>query len=125
MKLLIDENLSPLLAQYAEQRRGYIAEAVHNIGFKRTSDEEIFAYAITHQQVVVTINYKDFLYLAQRLDPHPGVIVIREAGLSRSQQWERLDAALEYLEDLGTDLINQILEVKGIAEFRILQVPSP
>ena len=64
MRLLIDENLSPRLARWA------------------------------CDQIVVTVNVGDFLRLAASIEVHPGVIALREAGLSAEQQWLRVQSAL-------------------------------
>jgi predicted nuclease of predicted toxin-antitoxin system len=122
--LLIDENLSPLLALWANER-GVPAQAVGHVGLQGASDEEVWRYAYQNDQVVVTINVGDFMRLAKSVDLHPGVIAIREAGLTRQEQWERLQQALAYIErEIGGDLINQVIEVRGISEFKLHRIPT-
>ncbi len=81
MRLLIDENLSPRLARWA------------------------------CDQIVVTVNVGDFLRLAASMEVHPGVIALREAGLSAEQQWLRVQSALQLIQhDRDTGLINRVLD---------------
>jgi predicted nuclease of predicted toxin-antitoxin system len=81
LRLLIDENLSPRLARWA------------------------------CDQIVVTVNVGDFLRLAASMEVHPGVIALREAGLSAEQQWLRVQSALQLIQhDRDTGLINRVLD---------------
>ncbi len=113
MQLLIDENLSPRLAQWA-CAHGYPTEAVVHVGLAGASDNRVFAQAFHRDQVVVTVNVGDFMMLAASLDVHPGVIALREAELNAHQQWNRLQAALAFAEQTcGGDLLNKVLEVQA------------
>ena len=86
MRLLIDENLSPRLARWA------------------------------CDQIVVTVNVGDILRLAASMEVHPGVIALREAGLSAEQQWLRVQSSLQLIQHgQGTDLINRVLEIQSEA----------
>lgn len=124
MELLIDENLSPILALWANEH-GVPAQAVGYVGLQGASDEQVWRYAYQNDQVVVTINVGDFMRLAKSVDLHPGVIAIREAGLTRQEQWVRLQQALAYIKhEIGGDLINQVLEVRGISEFKLHRIPA-
>ncbi len=89
MKLLIDENLSPLLAQWANEQ-GIEASAVIYVGLQGQPDIQVWRYAYAQSQIVVTVNVGDFISLAEKIDLHPGVIAFREAGLDRATQWARL-----------------------------------
>ena len=35
------------------------------------------------------------------VDVHPGLIVLRESGLSRDEQWRRVQPAVEYVKNSG------------------------
>lgn len=96
MKLLIDENLSPLLASWANER-GIEASAAIYVGLQGRPDIQVWKHAFEHSQIVVTVNVGDFIGLARTIDVHPGVIALREAGLDRDGQWSRLDDALHYI----------------------------
>ena len=59
MKLLIDENLSPRLAQRAQQA-GIEAYAVIYVGLQGATDLEVWKYAWKDDLIVVTANVGDF-----------------------------------------------------------------
>lgn len=52
-KFLLDENLSPKLADYLRVV-GYSASAVREIGLTGSTDEEIVAWAKAHEHIVIT-----------------------------------------------------------------------
>lgn len=123
MKLLIDENLSPRLAVWANEQ-GIEACAAIYVGLQGKPDIQVWKYAYEHSQVVVTVNVGDFIGLAQTIEVHPGVIAFREAGLDRDGQWFRLSEALQYiLVNCSGDLTNQVLEVKGARDFELHEIP--
>lgn len=125
MKLLIDENLSPRLARWACES-GVPAEAVVHVGLSGATDDDVFAYAFSQDQVVVTVNVGDFITLTAEVDLHPGVIALREAELSAAQQWERLNTALTFVEKTcNDDLINRDLEVQEGGEECLLHAIPP
>jgi predicted nuclease of predicted toxin-antitoxin system len=124
LKLLIDENLSPLLARWANDQ-GVEASAVVHVALQGRPDIQVWQHAYAQSQIVVTVNVGDFISLAQKIDLHPGVIALREAGLSRSMQWERLQEAIRYVEThCAGDLTNQVLEVKGVGDVLLHNVPQ-
>lgn len=123
MKLLIDENLSPLLARWANEL-GLEADAAIYVGLQGKSDLRVWRYAYEHNQIVVTVNVGDFIHLANDVDLHPGVIALREAGLDRQAQWERLREAIAFIEQhCGGDLINQLLEARGAGDLILHAIP--
>jgi hypothetical protein len=78
------------------------------------SDADVWRYAFEHDQVVVTINAADFLLLARSVELHPGLIVLRTiAGLSRDEQWERIEPVVDWLFSRGEQLANQTVFVTG------------
>ena len=123
MKLLIDENLSPLLARWANEL-GLEAEAAIYVGLQAEPDLRVWRHAYDHSQIVVTVNVADFIRLANDVDLHPGVIALREAGLDRRAQWERLREAIAFIKQhCGGDLINQLLEVRGAGDLILHAIP--
>ena len=62
------------------------------------------------------------------MELHPGLIVLRESGLSRIEQWERLEAALRHIlaqADPNGYMVNRIIEVAARDRIRSLEVPPP
>ena len=84
-----------------------------HVGLAGRSDAAVWAYAFTHDFSVVTTNTRDFIALL-RVDLHPGLIVLRESGLTRAEQWERLEIALDHLRqqaDPAGYMVNRMIEV--------------
>lgn len=124
MNLLIDENLSPFLARWANEQ-GISAYAAIYVGLQGKPDVEIWRYAFENNQTVVTVNTGDFIALAKHAEVHPGVIAFREAGLDRLTQWSRLKEALSYVESYcAGELVNKVLEVHGEGEFVLQEIPN-
>ena len=123
MRLLLDENISPALV-FRLSECGVYAQSVPYVGLSGKSDREIWKYAFDHDFVVVTTNARDFIQLLN-VEVHPGLIVLRESGLNRDEQWARIHPVLEYVhrstdEDL---LVNKLVEVTGIGRFEVRPIP--
>jgi len=124
LKLLIDENLSPQLAAWANDQ-GLEASAAIYVGLQGAPDIQVWRHAYAQSQIVVTVNVGDFLSLARTVELHPGVIALREAGLARRAQWDRLQEAIEFVRrECAGDLTNQVLEVKGAGELVLHAIPE-
>lgn len=126
MKLLIDEQLSPRLVAWCAERRGLYAASVPHVGLAGRSDAEVWRHAFEHDFVVVTTNARDFLALLE-VELHPGLIVLRESGLSRAEQWARLAAALDHVQgqpDPATYMVNRVVEVVTIGEIVAREIPA-
>lgn len=123
MRLLIDENLSPRLARWAAEL-GVHALSVPHVGLGGRPDAILWHYAFAHDLTIVTTNARDFIELLD-VQLHPGLIVIREAGLSRVQQWNRLEPVVRYV--LATAdpnfMVNRVIEVWSVGDFDIREIP--
>lgn len=123
MKLLIDENLSPRLAIWANNL-GIPSQPVGHVGLQGKSDQIVWEYAYRNDQIVVTINVGDFIHLAVSAELHPGVIVLREAGLNRLEQWERLREAIRFVQtECAGELVNRVLEIPGGGTYVLHKIP--
>jgi predicted nuclease of predicted toxin-antitoxin system len=124
VKFLLDEHLSPTLASRLAAL-GFYGVAVPHIGLRGASDPEVWRYAYENDLIVVTTNAKDFLALLD-VEVHPGLIVLRESGLSRVEQWDRIEPVLQYL--LNTNdpnfMLNKVVEVEAPGRFSVLEVPG-
>jgi predicted nuclease of predicted toxin-antitoxin system len=124
VKLLIDENLSPRLAEWAAER-GIDAVAAIYIGLRGCPDSMLWQRAYEETRVVVTVNVADFISLAQGYEVHPGVIALREAGLGRADQWSRLREAIDFADThCGGDLLNCVLDLKGPGRITLHPIPE-
>ena len=58
---------------------------------------------------------------------HPGLIVLRESGLSRQEQWEWLKPVVEFVKKSADDdfLLNKLIEITGVGKFKIRVIPEP
>ena len=124
MRLLLDENLSPRLAQRAA-KLGICAVHVAHVGLTGQSDANIFRYAFANDMVLATMNVGDFLTLAGGVDIHPGVIVLRVSGITTEEQWAHLEPALRArlkLRDPAAEMVNQVVEIGGIGRFMRLSI---
>ncbi len=125
IRLLLDEHISPaLVGRLAEF--GVYAQSVPHVGLGGRRDREIWKYALDHDLAVVTTNARDFIRLLD-VDVHPGMIVLRESGLSRAEQWERIRPIIESLTDSGEQdpLVNKLIEVVGVGQFEVRSIPEP
>lgn len=107
-------------------RAGVYAQSVAHLGLSGRRDHEIWKYALDHDFAVVTMNAKDFIPLLD-IELHPGLIVLRESGLTRDEQWERIQPVIELVRhSKDTDfLLNRLIEVKGVRRFEVREIPGP
>jgi predicted nuclease of predicted toxin-antitoxin system len=123
VKYLIDENLSPTLVQRLA-KKGIDAAHVAHRGLSGMTDPKVWAYALDEERVVVTLNEEDFVALAAASSVHAGLMVVREPGLSREEQWKLLEPIIDRLEESGEDLINKVCEVSPSGRFAIRRLPK-
>lgn len=123
LRLLLDEHLSPSLV-YKLAEFGVYAQAVAHAGLAGQSDQTIWSYALQNDMSVVTTNAADFLELID-VELHPGLILLRESGLTREEQWERIMPVVAFALTRGDDdyMVNRVLEILSPGGFRILDVP--
>ena len=53
-----------------------------HVGLAGAADSAVWRYGFAHDFAVVTMNARDFLRLATGVPLHPGLIVLRESGLT-------------------------------------------
>lgn len=113
MKLFLDENLSVALTGRLAEHGVYAVHVVHR-GLQGKPDRQIWEYANDNDLIVVTINVRDFLSLAADTELHTGVIALRESGLNRGGQEDRILKAIQEIQvEQGGQLLNQVLEVRN------------
>lgn len=100
---------------------GVFAQAVAHIGLSGQPDHVVWAFALRHEMAVVTTNAADFLELLD-VELHPGLILLRESGLNRQEQWLRLEPAVRYVQSQPDPdyLVNKVLEVVGPGQLHLL-----
>jgi predicted nuclease of predicted toxin-antitoxin system len=125
VKFLLDEHLSPTLASRMASL-GCYGLAVPHVGLSGASDPAVWRYAYENDLTVITTNANDFLALLD-VEMHPGLIVLRESGLSRQEQWERIEPVLQYLLRLNDRnfMLNKVIEIDAPGHFSVREIPSP
>ncbi len=94
MIVWLDNQLSPAVARWIEQRFGYSASAIRDLGLSAAPDEEVFRRARDLDAVLITKD-RDFAELVSRLGPPPRVIWLTFGNTSTPRLIEILDARLE------------------------------
>jgi predicted nuclease of predicted toxin-antitoxin system len=101
IRLLLDENFSPALVRWLAEINVY-SQSVPHVGLAGRADHATWQYAFDHDFAVVTTNAQDFIALLD-VPVHPGLIVLRESGLSRQEQWELVRPVVEQVKKSGDE----------------------
>lgn len=125
IRLLLDENISPALVNRLGEDDVF-AQAVPHVGLSGRPDHEIWRYALDHDFSVVTTNGRDFIKLLN-VDVHPGLIVLRQSGLTREEQWAALLPVVEHIKASGDDnfLLNKLVEIISLGQWETSHIPKP
>ena len=101
MKLLLDQNLSPRLA---DRLSSVFPGSVHvrSVALERASDDAIWRHAIEHGFAVVTKD-SDFHERTQVSESHPKIVWIRRANCSTAEIEAMLRRHLEDIEQLAAN----------------------
>ncbi len=110
VKLLLDENLSPWVAAEL-QRRGHDVVHLRDRGSLGILDHDVLSLAYREDRVLVTANVGDFRALAGARELHPGIVLLLDGGLIRSEQLELISRVIVAIRTAG-DLVNRALTVK-------------
>lgn len=124
MKLLLDENISPKVAEELARVDGLDACHVRDRGLLAATDAEVLERAYEEDRVLVTANVGDFLKLARARDVHPGVVLLEDGALPRAEQLRILRVAAAAIAQLG-DLINKVVWIAGDGSTRVQDIPPP
>jgi predicted nuclease of predicted toxin-antitoxin system len=103
---------------------GCYGVAVPHVGLSGANDPAVWRYAYENDLIMVTTNAKDFLALLN-VEIHPGLIVLRESGLSRQEQWDRIEPVLQYLLKLNDAdfMLNKLIEIEAPGRFSVREIP--
>ena len=124
IRVLLDENVSPSLVGKLSDM-GIYGVAVPHVGLSGEPDQKIWDYAYKNGFIVVTGNARDFIRLLD-VDVHPGLIVLRESGLTREEQWDRIRPVLDHILESGEEdfLLNKLVEIWSADEWEIRDIPK-
>jgi predicted nuclease of predicted toxin-antitoxin system len=122
VKLLLDENLSPKVAERLAHEDGIDACHVRDRGLLAATDREVLECAFKEDRVLATSNVRDFLKLARAREVHPGIIMLEDGALPRDEQLGVIRAALVALPAIG-DLTNKVVWVSADGQTRVQEIP--
>ena len=128
MKFLIDEDLSPKVAERLRIEGGLDVIHVRERDLLGKPDPIILQRAYEEDRILVTANVKDFQRLARARELHPGIVLFLAGSLSRDEQLALLYKAVAELEQElleGRDMINRILEIAENGECNFYDLPLP
>ena len=122
MKFLIDNNLSPLLAE-SLKAAGHDAVHVRDLGLQAATDEVVLEHARSQGQVLVSADTDFGTLLARSGARSPSVLLIRRlAGRRAAEQSAIIQANLH---DVADDLEAGAVVVLGEEWIRIRRLPMP
>jgi len=111
MKIWIDAQLSPSLAQWITNTLGITAIAIRDLGLRDAKDFEIFQ-AARQANVAVLTKDSDFLHLLAQHGPPPRIIWITCGNTSNNNLRHILQSTLQTTLTL-LDSGENIVEIKG------------
>ncbi len=114
MKFLIDEDLSPKVAQHLCKNYLIDAVAVRDRGLLGKDDGTILTYAFNEDRILITANIADFERFAQLIEVHSGIVFLQEGDLLREEQITVVSKAVKAIEaeiKAGREMINRVLYI--------------
>ena len=110
VKLLLDENLSPKVAEILRKEDGLDAVHIRDRGLLEATDPDVLDRAYAEDRVLATKNVDDFVKLARARELHPGIILLEDGDLVRAEQLRVLRVAFAILQ-CERDLVNRVMRV--------------
>jgi predicted nuclease of predicted toxin-antitoxin system len=122
MRFLIDNNLSPLLAERLKAA-GHDAVHVRDIGLQASPDSAVLERARAEDRVLISADTDFSSLLARSRAPSPSVLLIRRlTGRRAADQFEIIQANLPPVAD---DLAAGAVVVLGDDRIRVRRLPLP
>lgn len=122
MRLLLDNNLSPMLVVTLSEN-GHDVAHVRELGLQRAADPDVLAAARQQRRVLVSADTDFGTLLARSGDAAPSVILIRRAQGRRTEQLAQLLA--DNLGTVAVDLAAGAIVVLTDTGMRIRRLPIP
>ena len=120
VKLLIDEDLSPSVAQ-ALCADGIDACHVRDRKMLGRKDRHVLDKALEEDRVVITANVDDFVKLANSRELHAGLVLIEDGSMLREQQFAVIRAAVGFMQ--AEDMANRALWVREDGSMEFEDIP--
>lgn len=122
MKVLLDENVSPIVAEILARDDSLDACHVRDRGLLGSTDAEVLDRAFLEDRVLVTVNVGDFEALARAREIHAGIVLIERGDLTRAEQLDLVRRVIAFVD--RQDLVNQVVRVADDGAMRIEPMPS-
>jgi predicted nuclease of predicted toxin-antitoxin system len=122
VRLLLDENLSPRVAETLA-REGVDACHIRDRGMLEASDRDVLERAYSEDRILVTANVGDFTRLAGARELHAGIVLFEAGDLRREEQLEILRRVVRVLEN-ERDLVNRVLSVTAEGDLVFERIPA-
>jgi predicted nuclease of predicted toxin-antitoxin system len=122
VKLLFDENMSPIVSEALAREDGLDACHVRDRGLLGSTDAQVLERAFFEDRVLVTANVGDFEMLARARELHTGIVLVERGDLTRAEQLDLLRRVIAFVAE--QDLMNQVVRVAEDGTMRIEQLPS-
>ena len=123
VKLLIDENLSPWVAQVLCSEDGIDACHVRDRRRLGLKDPGVLDLAFEEDRILVTANVDDFVHLAKQRELHAGMVLLDVGDLFRDEQLTVIRKAVAALQK-EPDLVNRVLWVSPDGTMKFEDIPS-
>ena len=123
VRLLLDENLSPKVAQTLATEESVDACHLRDRGMLQASDREVVEKAYSEDRILVTANVSDFTRLAAARELHAGIVLLEAGDLRREEQLEILKRVVKVLEN-ERDLVNRVLRVTAEGDLVFEGIPG-
>jgi predicted nuclease of predicted toxin-antitoxin system len=124
-KLLLDENVSPSISRRLNDL-GIDAYHARDRALRGAADHILWRRAFEEDRILVTVNVRDFVRLAERSGLHAGIITF-PSGCTPDEQFSLIERALAFFaSETGErrDAVNRWLEVGRDGTIRIHDVPG-
>jgi predicted nuclease of predicted toxin-antitoxin system len=122
VKLLLDENLSPKVAETLARDDGIDACHVRDRGLLGATDADVLERAFAEDRIFVTKNVGDFERLAQARELHAGIVLIEQGDVTRDEQLALMRRVIEKLGEIP-DLVNRVLRVADDGALTVEDIP--
>jgi predicted nuclease of predicted toxin-antitoxin system len=123
VRLLLDENLSPKVAQTLATEESVDACHIRDRGMLQASDREVLEKAYSEDRILVTANVSDFTRLAAARELHAGIVLLEAGDLRREEQLEILKRVVKVLEN-ERDLVNRVLRITAEGDLVFERIPG-
>ena len=127
-RLLVDEDLSPVVAQRLRSEDGLDAVHVRDRGLLGEHDCRVLERAFCEDRVLVTANVGDFANLAGSRELHAGIVLVLDGQLLRDEQLAIVRQAVAIIQREaveGRDMVNRVLRISADGTHELVESSAP